>query len=297
MFEPGEGSVAEATFGYAAEVAEGRTADDLLLFDHRQASAKWRATNRRDRVGGLREVYGPFAKHMDLPAIAASYNDPQVSDAEWQRYWWNRPVSLQGNWLEQALWDEATDDRATEPGADVVLALDGSFNGDCTALVRVELGDRLHVSVAGLWERPRGARGWEVPILDVEATIRAECLRFRVAEVAADPYRWARSLQVLDGDGVPVQEFPQSAQRMTPATSAVTDLLASGGMSHDGDRRLTRHVSNAVLKADARGKRIHKEHRDSDRVIDLAVAMVMGLDRAAWHRANRVDYDVLDSVH
>lgn len=286
MFAPGEDSVAEGTFAYAQSVAEGRAKDDLLLFDHREAPAKYVVTNRRDRIAGLREVYGPAAAWMDLPAIAASYDDPQVSDAQWQRYWFNRPVSLQGNWLDQMLWDGALDQRATEPGARVVLALDGSFNGDCTALVRVELGERLHVTVAGLWERPAGARDWEVPILDVEAAISAECLAYQVAEVAADPFRWARSLQVLEGDGVPVQEFPQSASRMTPATANVTDLLATGGMTHDGDARLTRHVSNAVLKIDARGQRIYKEHKHSDRKIDLAVCMVMGLERASWHRAN-----------
>lgn len=289
MFAPGEGSVAEGTFEYARAVAEGRAKDDLLLFDHREASAKWRVTNRQDRVGGLREVYGPAAAWMDLPAIAASYDDPQTSDAQWQRYWFNRPVSLQGNWLDQALWDAALEKRVTPDGADVVLALDGSYNGDCTALVRVEVGEKLHVSVAGLWERPEGAKDWKVPVLDVEAAVVAEALRFRVVEVCADPYRWQRSLEVLEGEGLPVEVFPQSSQRMTPATSGVTDLLAGGGMTHDGDVRLTRHVSNAVLKVDARGQRIYKEHQHSARKIDLAVAMAMGLDRAAWHRANDVE--------
>lgn len=288
MFAPGEGSVAEGTFEYARSVSEGRAKDDLLLFDHREASSKWSVTNRKDRVAGLREVYGPAASWMDLPAIAASYDDPQTSEAQWRRYWWNQPVSLQGNWLDQALWDAALDQRDTPDGADVVLALDGSYNGDCTALVRVEVGDRLHVSVAGLWERPEGAKDWTVPVLDVEAAIVAEALRFRVVEVCADPYRWQRSLEVLDGEGLPVEVFPQSAQRMTPATAGVTDLLAGGGMTHDGDARLTRHVSNAVLKVDARGQRIYKEHKNSARKIDLAVAMAMGLDRAAWHRANDV---------
>jgi hypothetical protein len=36
--------------------------------------------------------------------------------------------------------------------------------------------------------------------------------------VAADPYRWQRSLEVLDGDGIPVSEFFQNAARMGPAT-------------------------------------------------------------------------------
>ena len=34
-------------------------------------------------------------------------------------------------------------------------------------------------------------------------------------------------------------------------------------VTHDGDKRLARHVTNAVLKADSRGTRIVKEHKDS----------------------------------
>ena len=47
-------------------------------------------------------------------------------------------------------------------------------------------------------------------------------------------------------------------------------------------------------KADSRGTRIYKEHRNSQRRIDLAVAAVMALDRAAWHAGDT--YSVLDSV-
>ena len=51
-------------------------------------------------------------------------------------------------------------------------------------------------------------------------------------------------------------------------------------MTHDGDKRLARHVSNAVLKAGGGGTRLSKEHKDSRRRIDLAAAAVMAHDRA-----------------
>jgi phage terminase large subunit-like protein len=299
MFAPGEGSVAESSFQFARAAAEGRLpASDarLLLFDHREASAKWDASKRADRLAGLREVYGPAAAWMDLRAIAASYDDPQTSPAEWQRYWFNRPVSLQGGWLPQAQWDAASVPGDIPDLVDVVLGLDGSFSGDCTALVAVSVADVPHVQVVQLWERPDGARDWRVPIVDVEQAVRDACRRWRVLEVACDPYRWARSMQVLEADGVPVVEFPQTAPRMTPATTRVGEALANAAMTHSGDQRLSRHVSNAVLRVDSRGRRIQKEHKASTARIDLAVAMVMALDRAAWHWAESSSYDPLDSV-
>jgi hypothetical protein len=51
--------------------------------------------------------------------------------------------------------------------------------------------------------------GRQVPVVDVEQAIRQACRRWRVLEIAADPFRWARSLQLLEGEGLPVMEYPQ----------------------------------------------------------------------------------------
>jgi phage terminase large subunit-like protein len=102
-----------------------------------------------------------------------------------------------------------------------------------------------------------------------------------VLEIAADPFRWARSLQLLDGEGLPVGEYPQSPARMQPATARFYEAVVNGELTHSGDSRLARHVGNAVLREDARGARLAKERRDSPRKIDAAVAAVMAHDRAA----------------
>lgn len=280
MYAPGEGSVAESTHQYAQAIIEGRVADAGLLFDHREAPAKYDASKRRDRLEGLREVYGPASSWMDLEAISASYEDPQTSAAEWQRYWFNRPVSLQGQWLPQTAWDECHDSRPIPDGADVVLGLDGSFSGDSTALIAVQIGEFPHVTVAGHWEKPPTSSEWRVPILDVEDAIRTACLRWRVREITADPHLWSRSLEVLADENLPVTEFPQSPARMTPATKRFTDMVLTRRLTHDGNPALTRHVSNAYLKTDSRGTRIVKETRHSARRIDLAVASIMAVERA-----------------
>lgn len=279
MYAPGEDSVAEGTHAYAQAVAEGRVQAQGMVFDHRQAPPQCDATKRRDRIVGLQAVYGPASAWMDLEAIADSYDDPQTSPAQWERYWFNRPVSIQGAWLSQSAWDECRVARPIPDGSDVVLALDGSFSGDCTALMVVQLGEFPHMVVGGLWESD-GSPDWRVNYGDVEEHIRALCRRWRVAEITADPYRWARSLEVLAAEGLPVTEFPQSAARMTPATQRMSDMVNTRALSHDGDPRLARHLSNAVLKQDSRGTRLQKETKNSSRKIDLAVAAVMALERA-----------------
>ena len=119
-----------------------------------------------------------------------------------------------------------------------------------------------------------------MPILDVEDHIRALCRRWQVVEITADPYRWSRSLEVLASENLPVTEFPQSPSRMTPATQRFLDMVNQRQLTHDGDPRLARHISNAVLKSDSRGTRIYQETRHSAKKIDLSVASIMALDRA-----------------
>jgi phage terminase large subunit-like protein len=293
MYSPGEGSVAEGTHEYYKAVAEGRVSDAGLLFDHKQAGPRFDAKFKSHRVNGLTEVYGPAAEWMDLAAIAESYDDPQTSAAEWERYWFNRPVSIQGQWLSQAAWDDCQTVRRVPDGAEVVLALDGSFSGDSTALIAVEMAEFPHIEVAGHWEKMPGATDWRVDILEVEEAIRTACLRWQVREITADPHLWARSLQILAEEGLPVTEFPQSPARMTPATKRFTDMINTRALTHSGEPSLTRHVSNAVLKQDSRGTRLMKETKSSERRIDLAVAAVMAVERAM----TRVEEPAAPTVH
>jgi phage terminase large subunit-like protein len=207
---------------------------------------------------------------------------PKMREAAFRRYRLGQWVTVEDAWLPDGAW-QACADPSVEigDGTEVVIALDGSFSRDCTALVVATVTDRPHVHLYRLWEAPEGARDWRVPVVQVEDAIRAACLRWRVVEVAADPYRWQRSLEVLDGDGIPVSEFFQNAARMGPATARAYQLIVDGELTHDGDPRLARHVANAILKADSRGARLAKEHKDSTRRIDAAVCMVMATHRAA----------------
>lgn len=188
-------------------------------------------------------------------------------------------------WMEPVLWASRSTGLAIPDGEPVVLALDGSFSQDSTALVAATVSTTPHLDVAGHWENP-GDKEWRVDVLAVEEEIRKACKRWRVREVCADPYRWTRSLQVLAAEGLPVTEFPQSAARMTPATTGLHEAITNGQASHSGDKRLTEHVLNAVVTEDSRGTRIHKRSKNSTRRIDLAVCGVMAWSRAT-HHANK----------
>jgi phage terminase large subunit-like protein len=181
-------------------------------------------------------------------------------------------------WLPAGAWDACLDPGPIPQGSDVVLGFDGSFSGDTTALVAVSVEDIPLVEVVALWEPHNGA---QVPIEDVEEAIRQACRRWRVREIVADPFRWARSLQLLDREGLPIIEFPQVPERMTPATARFYEAVVNHQLRHAGDQRLAAHIAHAVARTDSRGTRITKVNKYSTRRIDLAVAAVMAHARAA----------------
>ena len=71
---------------------------------------------------------------------------------------------------------------------------------------------------------------------------------------------------------------------MIPATGSFYASVMEGSISHDGDPALARHLAAAVLKETPMGGLITKEYKSSKRHIDLAVAVVVGLSRAAHWR-------------
>lgn len=202
-------------------------------------------------------------------------------EAAFRRYRLGQWAGEVEQWLPDGAWPACTDVRGIGDGEEVVLALDGSYNNDTTAIVAATVGDHPHLIVVGCWDRPDGVQDWQVPILDVEQKIRDACARWQVREIVADPFRWARSLQILEAERLPVLAFPQSPQRMTPATTRLYEAVVNHTVTHDGDGLLARHIGNCRLKVDARGTRLAKEHRFSSRKIDLAIAAVMAHDRAA----------------
>lgn len=235
------------------------------------------------------DIDDPEVWWQHMPALgwtisveAVAHARQSMSDSEFRRGFGNQWVSETDAWLPPGSWVSCADARPIPDGVDVVLGFDGSFNNDSTAVVAVQVGEKPHVDVVACWERPTHADGsWRVPVFDVETAIREACRRWQVREIVCDPYRWARTFQVLEDEGLPVAEYPQSPQRMVPATQRFYEAVLNKTLTHSGDARLARHVSNCVLKVDSRGSRLAKDSKNSPRKIDLAVAAVMALDRAA----------------
>ncbi len=109
-----------------------------------------------------------------------------------------------------------------------------------------------------------------------------------VVEFACDPFGWHSEIERWrDEYGALVVDYPTSArQRMGPAVDRFRTAVLEGDLTHDGDEALARHVGHAISKVTPYGHVIGKDHPDSPRKIDGAVAAVIAFDRAWWHRTH-----------
>lgn len=183
----------------------------------------------------------------------------------------------------QGVWDSLSTGEGVQDGERVVLALDGSFSDDTTAIVVATVSETPHFDLVRAWSRPADDDSWRVPILEVEDAIRDAHKRWQVTELAADAFRFARTLQVLESEGIKVVEFPHSIPRLTAATADLYAAGTSGKFTHSGDAILTAHVKAAVIREKDRGFYLDKQSRSRNAPkIDAAACLVMAHSRATW---------------
>ncbi|HVA03485.1 MAG TPA: terminase TerL endonuclease subunit [Acidimicrobiales bacterium] len=215
---------------------------------------------------------------VTLEDLAARHDSPSMARNDWLRFACNIWTAGSEQWIAPEAWDACAADREVPDGAAIIIGFDGSYSGDSTAAVGLLVAEVPHLFMVALWEPRPDA---EVDIEDVERVLLEAGQRFKVLEVCADPYRWARSLQILYNRGLPVCNFPQSVSRMSPATARFAAAVGTRSLTHSGDPRLRAHVLNAALVSDSRGQRIQKHSKKSPNRIDAAVCAVMALDRFA----------------
>ena len=272
----GQDSIAYSLYQYGQKVARGEVIDPTFFM------AWWEAQDEADHR--LEQTwqqanpgYGDLNNPKDFEAMVA-----KTPEAEFRTKRCNQWVNSQTAWLPNGSWEPLALERQITPDEPVVLGFDGSFSGDATVLVGVTVAEQPHVFMVKAWEKqPSDPDDWRVDQLDVENTIIEFCANHNVKEIVCDPFRWQRTMQVLDERGLPVVEFASSsASRMVPACAQFYDAVVNKKLTHDGDPLLARHLQNAVIKTDRLGPRIVKEHRASPRKIDAAVASIIGFSRA-----------------
>ena len=281
----GQDSVAYSLYQYGQKVVRKEVVDKSFFM------AWWEAPTEADfRSPDTWRLANPaFGDINSIEDFESAVKRTPESEFRTKRT--NAWVSSQQAWLPSGYWEKLEKEKEIDPEVEIILGFDGSFSGDASVIVGVTIEEKPHIFLVKAWEKqPTDSEDWRVDSLEVENTIIDFCKNYKVKEIACDPFRWQRTMSVLDDLGLPIVEWPStSATRMVPACAKFYDAVTSENLTHDGNGLIARHISNSVIKTDRLGPRIVKEHRGSLRKIDGAVASVIAFDRATVSRQGEIE--------
>ncbi|MFI9381224.1 Terminase [Kutzneria sp. NPDC052558] len=313
MYQAGEESTLEEVDRQAQAIREGRSRASRLLWDHREAPADVDLTGMSAMVAALAEAYGPAAEWMDLAGIVeAEFWDVTKSVEESRRYFFNQRGASASAWVAAQEWDACglSHREPVSHGDTIAMFFDGSKSDDATGLVAVRISDG-HPLVLHVQEKPEGpaGKGWQVDRAEADRAVRDAFERYDVVAFFADVREfesyvdaWApafadrlliEATQGRNHHAVAFDMRSRTAEFTAAAQRSLVDIRDQS-MTHDGDRRLRRHVLNARRAPNRYGVSVAKEGRESPHKIDLAVCLIgarharrLVLASPAWAKRNR----------
>jgi phage terminase large subunit-like protein len=269
-------------YEYGKKVRSGEIDDPGFLFEWWEAAETWDLTDEDQLRQALIEANPAAGAFLDIETRVTRWRDLDVPEYEYRRYFLNQWAAAPERWIAPEVWNACHLERNVPDGTPIVLGFDGSATRDNTALIGCTLEDRPHIFTIGIWERdPRDPR-WQVPREEVRARIEAAMKRWKVRNLAMDPAGWFTEMaewRAEWGDEV-VLDVPQVNERMAPAADNFRTAVLGQKLSHDGNVTLARNVGNANTRETRWGLSIRKDHKDSPRKIDAAVAAVIAYDEA-----------------
>lgn len=300
MFAAGESSVAEETYKLAERIREGKARRERLWFDHRYGECEDLSDEEALRAA-VEEAFGEAMAWNDLDGIIDGFYDTRESTADSRRYFLNAPGSAIDAWIAEYEWAAQLDVEKVVADRDVItLGFDGSRKRtdavtDATALIacRVSDGHLFEPLEKSVWEQPEGPGGeeWQVPTSEVVAAVDECFRRYTVVGFYADPAKWesyvagweakyGKRLKVKATQAHPIEWWMTGGRVnfIVRALERFRNAVVDGELSHDGSYALTRHVLNARRRLTRSGVQIGKEHPESARKIDAAVAAVLAYE-------------------
>jgi phage terminase large subunit-like protein len=195
----GQDSVAYSLYQYGQKVARGEVSDPSFFMAWWEAPAD---SNHRDPETWklANPAFGDLNSIEDFESAVK-----RTPEAEFRTKRTNAWVSSQTAWLPTGSWEKLENKKPIKDMTPVVLGFDGSFSGDASVVVGVTLEDKPHIFLVDAWEKkPTDSEDWRVDALEVEAAIINACKMYDVKEIACDPFRWQRTMQVLQDAGLPM---------------------------------------------------------------------------------------------
>jgi phage terminase large subunit-like protein len=170
-------------------------------------------------------------------------------------------------------WQACAGTPTFEPGEPVWVGVDLSGGAGRSDTAVVWVNESLHVGVE-VWSGDHDATA------EVSAFVAELADRYTIRELVLDFWRASGLASEFEQRGVRVVSYPQTDQRIIPASQRLWDAVVERRLVHPGDARLDAHVHAAISRTSRRGWRIDRPSKGPGHQIDGVMALLMALDRA-----------------
>lgn len=171
-------------------------------------------------------------------------------------------------WLDPAVWDALTDPSVKIADGEQVWAYAKKRGEIAVLLVLAKRDDHLAVE-ATIWDI-------RAEFATLEAACRETCAKYKVQQLLYVPKEFKRSAELLEVEGLPMMEFPNTAERMAAPSTTLEKAVEDEVLKHNGDLALRTHVLSGAWKESPHGRWLAEDpnsHRPIDALVALASAV------------------------
>jgi phage terminase large subunit-like protein len=179
-------------------------------------------------------------------------------------------------------WEECGDRPEIDPVKPCIIGVDAAPRRDKTAVVMVQR-DENGVHHAKCWTFEADPEAGLMDFDELKHLLRGLNQDYNVSRIVVDPAHLFAIMDELQREGLPVEDFPQNASRMVPASMNLYDLVQMGRIRHGNDPVLTKHVLNAGVKEiPPSGWRLTKVTPNENIDAAVSLAMAVHISEAEW---------------
>jgi len=260
-YTPGEGSVAEAAYEDAEQIAAGKVEDPTYFFFHREAAPRddEDLEDPKQLRAAIREASGPaIAGWIDfegqVESIASLFNQAlrRGNGAYFERVWLNRRRQSGRQAFNANRWKALKKLGFVIPKGDpVAVGFDGSRWRDSTALVVTTVEGFQHAFK--IWEHD-GSEEWEVPEAEVDEAVYEIARLWKLVRLYGDPaHGWSDAMARWSGKLGPKKialfyTDSRNQRRTGTMMRAYHAAMRGGDLSNDGDPTMARHIGHACKR-------------------------------------------------
>jgi phage terminase large subunit-like protein len=216
-----------------------------------------------DNVEDMRKVKTANPAPWITPAtLKQDRSTPTMTLGQWLRFACGIWTEGEEPAISPMMWDGARAVFGIEEGSEVWLGVHLGRKRVEPAVAMIQVRDGV---VYAKVEIPEG----EQTFSQVEDRVRELWENYDVQGVVYTSKGFQRSADLLEQEGLRMEEFPQSDQRMTMASATFYKLLEEGNLHHDGDPKLRAHVMAGRTKETEGGWRFRDDPNSTRPVAGL----------------------------